>query len=67
MLVRTHNLVTPWMIVRADDKPLTRLNVIKDMLSRLDYSGKDHSLIAPDPRVVMPFDIAYLEKGLLAQ
>jgi polyphosphate kinase 2 len=67
MLVRTHNLVTPWMIVRADDKPLTRLNVIKDMLSRLDYSGKDNSLIAPDPRVIMPFDIAYLEKGLLAQ
>jgi hypothetical protein len=67
MLVRTHNLVTPWMIVRADDKPLTRLNVIKDMLSRLDYSRKDSSLIAADPRVIMPFDIAYLEKGLLAQ
>jgi polyphosphate kinase 2 len=67
MLVRTHNLITPWTIVRADDKPLTRLNVIKDMLSRLDYAGKDNSLTAPDPRVIMPFDIAYLEKGLLAQ
>jgi polyphosphate kinase 2 len=67
MLVRTHNLITPWTIVRADDKPLTRLNVIKDMLSRLDYAGKDNSLIAPDPRVIMPFDIAYLENDLLAQ
>lgn len=67
MLVRTHNLITPWTIVRADDKPLTRLNVIKDMLNRLDYAGKDESLVLPDTRVIMPFDIAYLEKGLLAQ
>lgn len=67
MLARTHNLITPWTVVRADDKPLTRLNVIKDMLSRLDYAGKDGSLISPDSRIIMPFDIAYLEKGLLAQ
>jgi polyphosphate kinase 2 len=66
MLVRTHNLITPWTVVRADDKPLTRLNVIKDMLNRLDYAGKDGSLISPDPRIIMPFDIAYLEEGLLA-
>jgi polyphosphate kinase 2 (PPK2 family) len=67
MLVRTHNLITPWTLVRADDKPLTRLNVIKDMLSRLDYAGKDESLISPDSRIIMPFDIAYLEEGLLAR
>jgi polyphosphate kinase 2 len=66
MLVRTHNLITPWTVVRADDKPLTRLNVIKDMLNRLDYAGKDESLVLPDSRIIMPFDIAYLEKGLLA-
>lgn len=66
MLVRTHNLITPWTVVRADDKPLTRLNVIKDMLSRLDYAGKDESLVLSDSRIIMPFDIAYLEKGLLA-
>jgi polyphosphate kinase 2 len=67
MLVRTHTLITPWTLVRADDKPLTRLNVIKDMLSRLDYVGKDESLISPDSRIIMPFDIAYLEEGLLAR
>jgi polyphosphate kinase 2 len=66
MLVRTHNLVTPWTVVRADDKPVTRLNVIKDMLNRLDYAGKDESLVSPDPRIIMPFDITYLEGGFLA-
>jgi hypothetical protein len=37
------------------------------MLSRLDYAEKDESLVLPDARIIMPFDIAYLEKGLLAQ
>ena len=64
--MRTNNLITPWTVVRADDKPLTRLNVIKDMLNRLDYAGKDESLVLSDSRIMMRFDIAYLEKGLMA-
>lgn len=66
MLVHTHNLITPWMIVCADDKELARLNVIKDMLSRLDYSGKNEHLILPDPRVVAQFQAAFIEEGVLA-
>ena len=41
MLARTHNPMTPWTIVRADDKHLARLNIIKDLLSRLHYADKD--------------------------
>ena len=66
MLTHTHNLITPWLIVHADDKQLARLNVIKDMLSRLDYADKDERLILPDPNIVTPFESAFIEEGLLA-
>jgi len=36
MLARTNNDVTPWFVVRADDKRETRLNVIRHILARVD-------------------------------
>jgi len=66
MLSRSHNPVTPWNIVRADDKQLARLNIIKDMLSRLHYADKDERLVLPDPQIVLAYDAAYLENGVLA-
>jgi polyphosphate kinase 2 (PPK2 family) len=35
MLARSHNQVSPWTVVRANDKRLARLNVIKDLLGRI--------------------------------
>ena len=66
MLARTHNPMTPWTIVRADDKHLARLNIIKDVLTRLHYAGKDERLILSDPQIVLTYDAAYLENGVLA-
>ena len=66
MLAHTNNLTTPWTIVRADDKQLARLNIIKDMLSRLDYADKAKRLILPDSQIVSAYDATYPEKGLLA-
>ena len=66
MLARTHNLIAPWTIVHADDKQLARLNIIKDMLSRLDYADKAKRLILPDQQIVSTYDATYPEKGLLA-
>ena len=66
MLARTHNPVTPWTIVRADDKQLARINIMKDLLSRLHYADKDEKLLRPDPRIVLTYDAAYLENGVLA-
>ncbi|ABB74713.1 Protein of unknown function DUF344 [Nitrosospira multiformis ATCC 25196] len=66
MLTHTHNLITPWIIVHADNKQLTRLNVIKDILSRLDYKDKDEHLILPDPQIVSIFTASFIEEGLLA-
>ncbi|KWF26781.1 polyphosphate kinase [Burkholderia diffusa] len=67
MLVRTHTAVAPWHIVRADDKKLARLNLIRHMLSRLDYCDKDENLVQPDPAVTFEFDPACIADGLLAK
>lgn len=65
MLARSHTTMAPWTIVRANDKYLTRLNVIKDLLSRLNYADKDERLVLPDPRVILTYDATYLENGVL--
>lgn len=67
MLARTHNPIAPWTLVRADDKHLARLNIIKDLLNRLHYANKDEQLIQPDPQIVFPYDVSNLENGQLAK
>jgi polyphosphate kinase 2 len=67
MLARTHSPTAPWTLVRADDKDLARLNLIRDVLSRLDYDGKDKRLIRPDMEVVFPYDVSSLDSGQLAK
>lgn len=67
MLAHTHNPIAPWAIVRADDKHVTRFNIIKDLLSRLHYADKDERLILPDPRIIFAYDVSSLESGQLAK
>jgi polyphosphate kinase 2 (PPK2 family) len=66
MFARTHSPVLPWLVVRADDKKAARLHVITDLLSRLDYKGKDESLVLPDPNGVFAYDERCLHDGLIA-
>lgn len=66
MFARTHTLSAPWTVVRADDKEIARLNLIKDLLMRLHYEGKDRDLVLPNPEVVFAYDEAHLKGGLLA-
>jgi polyphosphate kinase 2 len=65
MFARTHNPVTPWTIVRADDKRLTRINLIKDLLMRLHYDDKDEGLLV-DPEIVLQYHDGYVQNGVLA-
>ncbi|TAL48855.1 MAG: polyphosphate kinase 2 [Methylovulum sp.] len=67
MFARTHHINAPWTIVRADDKPCARINVIKDMLSRLDYAGKHDALILPDVDIVFSYAESYLKNGMIAE
>ncbi|HXM85670.1 MAG TPA: polyphosphate kinase 2 [Stellaceae bacterium] len=66
MLARTHTEAAPWIIVRADDKETAQLNVIRDLLSRLDYKHRDKRLIKPDRDIVRDFDPTLIETGMIA-
>ena len=66
MLERTGEVI-PWSVVRADDKRVARLNVIKDMLHRLHYAGKDDSLVQPQADIVFPYEGKHLQRGSIAK
>jgi polyphosphate kinase 2 len=55
MLLHTHTPIAPWHIVKANDKRLARLNLIRDILSRLHYAGKKNKLVQPDTNVAFEF------------
>ena len=67
MLMRTHTATAPWRIVRADNKRLARLNLMRDMLSRLHYAGRKDKLVRPDLDIVFEFSADCLEAGRLAR
>ena len=65
MLARTHHISAPWLIARADDKYLSRLNIIKDILFKLDYKGKNQALVLPDNNIVFEYQVNYLQNGMI--
>ena len=66
MFARTHSVISPWIVVRSDDKRQARLNLIRDMLARLTYPGADKTLLTPNPDIVFAYDEAYLRNGMIA-
>ncbi len=66
MFERTHSAWAPWTVVRAGDKHLARLNVIRDLLKRLDYKGRNERLLAVDSEIVFPFDESCLKSGMIS-
>ena len=67
MLLRTHSAVAPWRIVKADDKRLARLNLIRDILSRLHYAGKKNKVALPSPDIVFEFTPECIDARRLAR
>ena len=57
MFSKTHTMVTPWTIIRADNKKIARLESIRFVLSKFDYEGKNEAsiLLNPDPNIVMRY------------
>ncbi|WIJ24830.1 polyphosphate kinase 2 [Devosia sp. RR2S18] len=45
MLRRADCPHAPWTIIRSNDKKRARLNLIRSVLSRLDYAGKDEEAV----------------------
>jgi polyphosphate kinase 2 len=57
MFSRTHNAFSPWVIIKANDKKLARLESIKYVLSLFDYDNKGANCpnITPDPNIVQRY------------
>jgi polyphosphate kinase 2 len=53
MLRRTHHSEAPWTVVRTDNKKHARLNLIRDLLGRLHYPGKNEAALTVDPAIVL--------------
>ncbi|WP_370337332.1 polyphosphate kinase 2 [Parvularcula marina] len=54
MLRTTHTAVAPWTVVRMNDKRRGRLNLIRTLLKRLPYHGKNEDAIGEiDPLIAM--------------
>ena len=66
MFTRTHSEELPWHVVRADDKKLARLNVIRHLMSRVECPDKDEHMAAPDPDVVFDYAERHLHSGAIA-
>lgn len=67
MLLRTHNEVTPWYVVRADDKKDARLNIISHLMAHVDCPDKDEHLTQFDPEIVFEFDKQHFEDGFITR
>ena len=63
MLLRTSTETAPWIVVRAGKKKKARLNVIADLLQRIDPKNADYS---PDRSIVFPFEPEALKDGRIA-
>ena len=67
MFARTHSVFAPWIIVKADDKRAARLNIIRDLLSRCDYHGKERHPELPDPNLIFLYDELAVRNGVIAE
>jgi polyphosphate kinase 2 len=69
MLNETNRTLTPWTIIRSDNKKLARLNCIKHILSKIEYDGKiSEEALRTNPEVIVSGidEIRFLEEHLLA-
>jgi polyphosphate kinase 2 len=64
MLDKTSTAESPWTIIRANSKKQAHLNLIRDLLSRINYLGKDKQILVPDQRIAFKWNgrIDALEK-----
>ncbi len=55
LLQKTHTAVSPWWIVRSDDKHAARRETLKLILKLNTYRGRSRSIdFEPDPNIVIP-------------
>ena len=57
MLKKTSSSDAPWTVVSANDKRLAHLNLIANLLSRVDYPNKDMKILKIDPKIVLTWPV----------
>jgi polyphosphate kinase 2 len=67
MLLATSTATVPWHIVRTDSKHHARLNLMRDILSRLHYTGRSKQTPPPDREIVFEFTPECLDDHRLAR
>ena len=69
MLLETNTSLSPWTIIRSDNKKKARINCMKHILSRLEYEGKvKNSELETDPKILISgIDEIKLMEGNLAK
>ena len=53
MLKQTNSEDAPWTVICANDKKLAHLNLIADLLTRVNYPDKDKKILKIDPKIVL--------------
>ncbi len=53
MLKHTNSLDAPWIVISANDKKIAHLNLLKHLLLRVNYPGKDKKILKIDPKIVL--------------
>ena len=44
---------SPWVTIKANDKKRARINAMRYILSKFEYTNKDHDMVGePDPQIV---------------
>jgi polyphosphate kinase 2 len=54
MMMASHNDLSPWTVIKSDNKKKARIGCIKHILSHVKYSNQttDPKLLTPDPKIV---------------
>ena len=67
MLNESNRTLTPWTIIRSDNKKKARINCMKHLLSNIEYEDKlPAKLLRPDPKIVISGidEIKHMERHL---
>jgi hypothetical protein len=67
MLKKTSSSDAPWTVVSANDKKLAHLNLIANLLSRVNYPDKDQKILKFDPKIVLTWPANSKKLPKLAQ
>ena len=55
MFARTSHPLAPWHVVRADEKKIARLEIIRTLVAGFSYRGKSQKLARADSSIVFPW------------